>query len=149
MDNHNYFESTTTYYLHRLEYLVLEIICLALLYIHWDEVRILPFILLFIYIDLIGYIPGAIAFRKSKNKKIPKIFYVLYNSMHSLVSGIAVAALWAIFVGPEWALLAIPIHQFGDRAIFGNFLKPFSVSFEPKTHPQFKTLLASLNPNKY
>jgi len=25
----------------------------------------------------------------------------------------------------------------GDRALFGNMLKPFGVSFEPKTHPLF------------
>ena len=44
----------------------------------------------------------------------------------------------ALFVGPEWALLALPIHLFGDRAIFGNFLKPFGLSFEPSTHPLYR-----------
>ena len=40
-------------------------------------------------------------------------------------------------IGPEWALLALPIHLMGDRSLFGNMLKPFGVSFEPKTHPVY------------
>ena len=31
----------------------------------------------------------------------------------------------------------VPIHLCGDRAIFGNFLKPFSVPFEPEKVPEF------------
>ena len=33
------------------------------------------------------------------------------------------------------ALLVLPIHLFGDRALFGNFAKSFTVSFEPVPHP--------------
>ena len=31
----------------------------------------------------------------------------------------------------------LPIHLFGDRALFGNFLKPFAVPFEPHEDPAF------------
>jgi hypothetical protein len=57
--------------------------------------------------------------------------------MHSLLTGGAMAGIWALAVKPEWALMAIPIHLFGDRGIFGNTLKPFGIQFEPVTHPDF------------
>jgi hypothetical protein len=47
----------------------------------------------------------------------------------------AVAATWSKARGPEWALLAIPLHIGIDRGLFGNFMKPFSVAFEPRPHP--------------
>ncbi len=31
----------------------------------------------------------------------------------------------------------MPIHLCGDRALFGNFLKPFRVPFEPAALPAF------------
>ena len=60
---------------------------------------------------------------------------------HSLLSATAVAAAWCLLVRPEWALLALPIHLCGDRAVFGNFLKPFGLSFEPVTHPAYQELV--------
>ncbi len=48
--------------------------------------------------------------------------------------------MWVLAFGWEWALLAIPIHLLGDRALFGNALKPFSVPFEPEAHPAFARL---------
>lgn len=137
MDYKNRFESNFTYYALRAEYLVALCACLYLLYINRQDVNWWVFIPMFAYIDLIGYIPGAIAYRRSATKQIPRIYYILYNSMHSLISGALVVALWIIFVGPEWALLAVPIHLSGDRSIFGNFLKPFYVSFEPEVHPAY------------
>ena len=38
---------------------------------------------------------------------------------------------------PEWALLALPLHLFGDRALFGNFYKSFGIEFEPSAHPDY------------
>ena len=38
---------------------------------------------------------------------------------------------------PEWALLALPLHLFGDRALFGNFYKSFGIEFEPEAHPDY------------
>jgi hypothetical protein len=114
----------------RLENLVALGVCLALFVIHVDEVHWLPAVLLFVYIDAIGYLPGAIAFHRSKTKQIPKVYYVLYNTMHTFSTQFVVIALWVLVFGWEWALLAIPIHLFGDRSLFGNTLKPFATSFE-------------------
>jgi hypothetical protein len=140
MDAANRFDTKTTYRLIRLEYLVGLGVSLALFIVHLDEVRWLPAVLLFAYIDVIGYIPGAIAYHRSKTKQISKVYYVLYNTMHSLVTQSVVVGLWWWLIGPEWALLVIPIHLFGDRALFGNLLKPFALDFEPKAHPTFTRL---------
>ncbi|WP_434739576.1 hypothetical protein [Micromonospora sp. SH-82] len=144
MDQKNPFETPTTFRLHRAEYAVGFAVSTVLLAVHWDEVRWLPAIALFLYIDLIGYIPGAIAYHRSKTKRISKVYYVLYNIMHSLITQAAVIGLWLWFIGPEWALLVIPFHLFGDRALFGNFLKPFGLPFEPVPHPLYQKLIASI-----
>lgn len=137
MDNRNLFETRTTYRLLRAEYLVALVVCAVLLVLHRDAVRWWAFAVLFLYIDVIGYLPGALAHRMAQGARISKGYYVLYNCMHSLLSAALVGMLWVWLVGPEWALLALPLHLFGDRAIFGNFLKPFGVGFEPAVHPDF------------
>lgn len=137
MDIKNQFESTVTYRLIRLEYLIALTVLLYLFISHIDSVRWLPAILLFLYIDLIGYLPGAIAFRRSEDGIIGKKYFVLYNFMHSFATQSTVIALWVLIYGWEWTLLVIPIHLCGDRGLFGNYLKPFSVSFEPSPHPAF------------
>lgn len=144
MDQANPFETRTTYRLHRAEYVVLFAVALGLFIAHANEVRWWAAVVLFVYIDLIGYVPGTIAWHRSATKRIPKAYYVLYNTMHSLVTQTAVIALWGTFIGWEWALLAIPIHLFGDRGLFGNFLKPFNLSFEPKVHPAFEKVRRAL-----
>lgn len=146
MDQANPFETRTTYRLHRLEYLVLFAAALALFVYHIGQVRWLPAVLLFVYIDLIGYIPGAIAFHRSPTKRISKVYYVLYNTMHSLVTQTVVITAWILLNhGWDWSLLVIPIHLFGDRGLFGNFLKPFNLSFEPVPHPAYQQLRAALH----
>lgn len=144
MDQKNPFESPNTFRLHRAEYLAGFILSIVLIILHFGEIRWVPFIVLFAYIDLIGYIPGAIAFRRSSNHQIPKTYYVLYNVMHSLITQSIVVGVWLWVVGPEWALLAIPFHLFGDRGLFGNFLKPFALPFEPTPTPGYDRLLASI-----
>ena len=137
MDARNRFESRGTYLLVRLEYLAALLVCIALAVAHLGEIRWVEFIALFAYIDLIGYIPGAIAYRRSAGGAIPRVYFVLYNTMHGfLFNGLVVAILW-LLMGPSWSLLAIPIHLFGDRALFGNVFKPWGVSFEPTVHPAF------------
>lgn len=137
MDHVNRFESRTTYLLLRAEYAVALVVCSALFLWHIDEVRWVQAIALFVYIDLIGYIPGAIAYRRARDGGISKVYYVLYNTMHSFVTQAVVVGVWIAVAGFEWALLAVPIHLCGDRAIFGNFLKPFRVPFEPVALPAF------------
>lgn len=137
MDHVNRFESKTTYRLIRAEYGVALVACAVLFLLHIGEVRWIPAIVLFVYIDIIGYIPGAIAYQRTPGGAIPKTYYVLYNTMHSFVTQAAVLGVWAAVSGFEWAMLAVPLHLCGDRALFGNFLKPFRVSFEPVAMPAF------------
>ncbi|WP_395572411.1 hypothetical protein [Streptomyces sp. BK79] len=138
MDAKNRFETKTTFALSRLEWLGFLAVSLVLAYQHLAEIRWGVFVLLFLVIDVIGYLPGAIAYRRGPDRRVPRGCYVAYNTMHSLVTAGVLAGAWALFVRPEWALLALPIHLMGDRALFGNSLKPFGVSFEPETDPAFR-----------
>ena len=144
MDSHNRFETKATARLLRLEWVMGLAACVALAVIHIRSVSWPAFIGFFAVIDLIGYVPGAIAYRRSPGHVISKKYYVAYNTMHSLLTGGAMAGIWMLAVRPEWALLAIPIHLFGDRGLFGNSLEPFSVKFEPVTHPAFAGFERSL-----
>ncbi|WP_223199515.1 hypothetical protein [Solihabitans fulvus] len=137
MDGHNRFETRTTFQLLRLEWFVALVVSVVLALMHLGAIRWPVFIGFFLIIDLIGYIPGAIAYRRSKNGQISRGYYVAYNTMHSLVTNAVLVGLWVLLFGPEWALIAVPIHLFGDRGLFGNSLKPFGVQFEPVTHRAF------------
>jgi hypothetical protein len=137
VDGHNLFETPTTYRALRAEYLVGLIVAAYLMIDHIGDIRIIPAILLFAYNDAIGYIPGAIAYRRAPDGRISNNYYVAYNIGHSIITAAVVAGLWALLVKPEWAELIIVVHICGDRAIFGNFMKQFSVHFEPKEHPAY------------
>jgi hypothetical protein len=147
VDSHNLFATKTTYRLLRLEYAAALVSAAVLIIMHLDHVRWWAFAALFVYIDVIGYLPGAIAWRRSPDGRISRVYYVLYNTAHSLLSAAAVAAVWALVAGPEWALLALPLHLFGDRAIFGNFMKPFGLSFEPRVHPAYQEFVTRYEQN--
>ncbi|MBH0781577.1 hypothetical protein [Nocardia bovistercoris] len=137
MDSLNRFESKTTHRLIRLEYGVGLAVSLALFALHLDEVRWLPAIFLFAYIDVIGYLPGLIAHHRSEDGEVARVYYVLYNVMHSVTTQSVVVGLWLLVYGFEWALLVVPIHLCGDRALFGNFMRTFYAPFEPKKLPAF------------
>jgi hypothetical protein len=137
MDANNRFETPATHRAARLEWFVGLLVAVALALRHLDDIRWPVFVGLFVIIDLIGYLPGAVLYRRDRNHHVPAVAYVLYNVMHNLVTGAAIVAAWALLVRPEWALLAVPIHLLGDRALFGNTMKPFDVSFEPRAHPAF------------
>lgn len=145
MDMKNPFESPTTFKLHRAEYLVGWTVASILIVVHWSDIRLLPAIILFAYIDVIGYLPGAIAFRRSPNGRISKNYYLAYNIMHSMITQGAVIAIWGFTIGWEWALLAIPWHLFADRGVYGNFLKPFGLPFEPHAAPGYRRLIDELS----
>jgi hypothetical protein len=138
MDSHNLFMTRTTYRAVRLEYGVAMTAAIVLALLHFNEIRWWVFILMFVHIDLIGYIPGAIAWRRAKGGTIARRYYVQYNTMHSFLTAGVVAAIWSLVFGPEWALLALAIHLCGDRALFGNFYKPLGLSFEPVIHPAYE-----------
>lgn len=132
MDQANRFATRTAYLLLRLEYGVATAICTVAFLLHLGEVRWWVAIALFAYIDVIGYLPGL--YQHIRTGSVPKAYYVLYNVMHSFTTQGIVIGLWVLVFGFEWALLVIPIHLCGDRALFGSFIKSFEVPFEPK-HP--------------
>jgi hypothetical protein len=119
----------------RAEHVAIVVICGVLAIMHLQEIDWVRFVASFLLIDLIGYLPGAAAFRKAGGKTISPTFHLLYNLTHNyVVVGVALA-LWAFAIdGLEWAMLAVPIHLSGDRGLLGNFSKPLSLPFEP-SHP--------------
>jgi hypothetical protein len=137
MDARNTFETRTTARLARLEAGALLGVCLVLSGLHLGDIRWVVFAGLFAVIDVVGYLPGAYAYRRSVTGAVARRYYVVYNTMHSLVTWTVVIGGWVVVSGWEWALLAVPIHLLGDRALFGNSMKPFGVAFEPEPHPAF------------
>ncbi len=142
MDKHNLFFTRANYNLVRAEQLVMLLGVIGLVVAHWDEVRWLHFTLAFLWSDLIGTFPGMYWHYKrttAENRKIPAAFYALYNFCHSFLSVAAVTAAWYALTGRfEWAMLAMPIHLLGDRAIFGNIYKTTGLEFEPAPNPMFR-----------
>ena len=136
MDTMNRFATPTMYAAMRLEYGFALAGTSWLLATHLREVEWPIFVGLFAIIDLVGYIPGAVVYRM-RHGEAPRLYYVLYNVMHSFITWAVVLTAWAVLQGPRWAFLAVPIHLLGDRAIFGNLPKSFAVSFEPKPHKAF------------
>jgi len=118
-------------WLSRLEYLALMVAAGLLLLLHVREVHWARAVIAFAAIDLIGYFPGARAFRRAGRGRISPIYHHLYNVTHNFLTAAAVIAVWAIAGGGlEWAMLAIPLHLAGDRGIFGNGFKPPALPFE-------------------
>ncbi|MBS1871197.1 MAG: hypothetical protein JSS99_16215 [Actinobacteria bacterium] len=135
MDAVNTFETPATYRALRAEYGLLALVAGYMLWRKRGSVRWPAAAALFFYNDLVGYVPGALAYRRSADGRIGRRYYAAYNAAHSALTASAVAAGWSKARGPEWALLAIPLHIGIDRGLFGNFLRPFSVAFEPRPHP--------------
>src|SRR5262245_31149223 len=133
MDSKNRFHTNETWLWVRAEHLAQIAVLIVLLTLHIDEVNWLRFVVAFVVIDLAGYIPGAIAYRRAEGGKIAPLYHHLYNFTHSyLVGGLGVG-LWALALGEfEWAMLAVPIHLSGDRGLFGNTYKPAELPFEPE-----------------
>lgn len=116
----------------RAEHVAIVVIFAALALAHLKDISWGRFIAAFLLIDLVGYLPGAVAFRRSGGRPIPPIYYLLYNLTHNYVVLGAAVALWVLAAGgPEWAMVAVPIHLSGDRGLLGNFSKPLSLPFEP------------------
>ena len=135
MDSLNRYHTKATYWIVRAEHIVLLVLLTILTLVHAQEVNWWRAFAAFWIIDIVGYIPGAIVYRRSMDGRISRWFYHSYNFVHTyLVAGTGVA-IWAYFHGgPEWAMLAVPIHLSIDRGVFGNTLKPIELSFEPKRH---------------
>jgi hypothetical protein len=137
MDTRNRFHTNQTWLWVRAEHIAVIAVCVGLLAMHLRDVQWWRFVAAFVAIDLVGYIPGAIAFRRANGRRIGARYHHLYNFTHSyLVTGLLVG-LWALAHGSfEWAMLAVPIHLAGDRGLFGNTYKPVSLPFEPHAEPE-------------
>lgn len=142
MDKYNMFHTRVTYALVRLDWGVLMILSFVLLLLHWHDVRWWPFTIAFLFPDVIATIPGLYIYyakRSGEHRSIPLSLHFLYNVGHSFAGVAVLSALWwAVSGGPEWAMLAFPIHLGGDRSIFGNIYKPFGTAFEPVRHQAFE-----------
>ena len=136
MDHVNRFHTNDSWVWVRAEHVAVVVVTLGLLVYHRSEVNWVRGVAAFVLLDVIGYVPGAIAYRRARGGKIPAIYHHLYNLTHSyLVCGMVVG-LWALAGdGFEWAMLAVPIHLSGDRGIFGNTYKPTTLPFEPAPMP--------------
>jgi hypothetical protein len=135
MDAANRFHTEQTWRWVRAEHVALVAALAVVGLLHAREVAWGRFAAAFLVIDLVGYVPGAIAFRLSARGKIAPIYHRLYNLTHSYLTAGVVAGVWATAAGSfEWAMLALPIHLSSDRGFFGNTYKPASLPFEP-VHP--------------
>ena len=141
MDKHNLFFTRSTYNFVRLDYLVVLIALAALVLANWSEVNWLRFVIAFLWSDLIGTFPGLYWYHKrttATDRRVPPVFYLLYNFGHSFTAVAMILGGWYLVNGQlEWAMLAMPIHLLGDRAIFGNIYKATGLEFEPAPNPAF------------
>ncbi len=138
MDSMNRFHTDSSWRLVRVELLIPFISLLYLLLDFRNEVRWGLFLTIFVLIDLIGYLPGTIAYRIAAKRgpgqpiQISPVFHYLYNISHSFLTATVVIGLWFLWQGDfELEMFALPLHLLGDRALFGNVYKPVSLPFEP------------------
>jgi hypothetical protein len=140
MDTYNWFFTTATVRHARLEYLVALLALVALAVAHAAQINWWLFAALFFYIDLVGTVPGTLAHMASSDKHISRVYYLLYNIMHSALTQGAVVGVLCATIGWRWIYLAIPIHLCLDRGAFNNYLKPFGFQFVAARTPEFVTL---------
>jgi hypothetical protein len=132
MDATNRFHTPGTWFLVRAEWLAFLGLAVGIGLVHARQIHWGRFAAAFVLIDLVGYVPGAIAAHRARGQRIARFFHHLYNVTHSFLTAGAVVGLWTLAAGrPEWAMLAIPIHLAGDRGLFGNTYKPVGLPFEP------------------
>jgi len=115
----------------RAESLLGLIISSWLLVRHWRDVNWATFIILFSYIDIIGYLPGLARVHQKRNPVIETPFYWAYNATHTFLTAVPVAAIMVwLDRRHRWSALAVFIHLFGDRGLLGNFTKVVGNEFE-------------------
>jgi hypothetical protein len=136
MDAANRFHTEQTWRWVRTEHVVLVATLTVVGLLHAREVAWGRFAAAFLGIDIVGYLPGAVAFRRSPRGTIAPLYHHLYNLTHSYLTAAVVACAWAgASGGLEWAMLALPIHLSSERGFFGNTYKPVSLPFEPVPRP--------------
>lgn len=135
MDTKNRFHTAFTYWLCRAEHAAVVVVGSLVMLYHAPEVNWWRAAGSFLIIDLVGYLPGMFAFRRSKTGSISRWYHHSYNIAHTyLVTGAGLALWTYMHGGLEWAMLAVPVHLSIDRGIFGNTLKPVELAFEPRDH---------------
>src|SRR4051812_27060209 len=104
MDVQNRFHTKETWAWVKLEQCGVILGLSALVLTHASDVRWGRFAAAFLLIDLIGYIPGAVAWRRREGAKIAPVYHHLYNITHSYITAALACAAWAYLAGgPEWA----------------------------------------------
>lgn len=141
MDTQNRFHTDSSFRLVRAEAVLGLLALVYLLLAFASDVNWSRFLVAFALVDLVGYLPGALAFRRAlarrrpADRTAPRIaarFHHLYNLTHSFLTCGVVLGLWFVASGDvEWAMLALPLHLLGDRGLFGNTYKPSNLPFEP------------------
>jgi hypothetical protein len=131
MDKFNRNHSDGTYWLMRAEHLAIVAACSALALGHVAQLDFWRFAIVFVAIDLVGYVPGLLAYLRHDKGRIDPVYHYLYNVAHSYLTWGAIVLAWGLGLGWEWAMLAVPIHLSGDRGVFGNVFKPVGRAFEP------------------
>src|SRR6185295_9875406 len=90
-------------WLTRAEYLALMTASGLLMLLHAGEVSWVRAAIAFAAIDLIGYLPGARAFRRAGGGAIAPLYHHLYNVTHNFLTAALVTAVWALVGGGfEW-----------------------------------------------
>jgi hypothetical protein len=118
--------------LSRGEWVLLTVALSVAVVRHRADVSWGRFAIAFAAIDLVGYLPGALAQQRARGALIAPVYHALYNATHNFLTASVAAGAWALAGGgPEWAMLALPIHLAGDRGVFGNGFKPSTEPFEP------------------
>ena len=136
MDTQNRFHTAGTYWLARAEQVALFGLCGGLMLWHLDALNWGRGLIAFSIIDIVGYLPGAIAYRYQRGGTIAPVYHYLYNFAHTYLVVGAGVGVWAwVTGGVEWAMLAVPLHLSIDRGIFGNVFKPLTLAFEPVAAP--------------
>src|SRR5262249_9188092 len=79
MDNRNRFHTPETWLWVRAEHVALLLLLVVLLTLHLSEVHWGRFVLAFLLIDLVGYLPGTVAYRRAGGGRIAPLYHHLYN----------------------------------------------------------------------
>src|SRR5262249_56946825 len=105
MDTRNRFHTNETWLWVRAEHLLLIGVLVVLLFLHWQEVSWPRFAAAFLLIDLVGYVPGAVVYRRTRGGRIAPISHHLYNLTHRYVTPGLAVRVWAptlrgVYVAP-------------------------------------------------
>jgi len=144
VDARNRYHTPMTYKLVRAEQIALMLGCVVLAALEAPQINWLRGAVAFWIIDILGYLPGAIAYRRSGGRPLPRFYHALYNVTHTWFFSATLAAIWAALGGGlEWAMLAFPFHLAIDRGVFGNVFKPPELAFEAvaPTEQQLREIL--------